>query len=238
MNKHSFCILFLLLLSVISFPKAMGQQNDFQCWPFLQLNLEVLKGLKVQVREEVRFRENSSLISRQINEIGLSYRINKYIKTALIYRIEADWKNPDEYGWRNGVYADVSLGYETGRFSIGYRLRMQSAKVDLNDKQDQWFNGLRNRHKVTVEYDIKGIPLVPFVEGEIFANLAGSNGSSLSAYRAWAGINYTLNKRHEIGLKYGIDQELNVPDPLRAYIIALGYTLNLQLPSSVKRKYR
>jgi len=231
MNRSPIFLLLIFFSVFASLNRAKAQQKDFQCWPSAQLNLEVIKNLKVQVEEEVRFRENCTQISRQLNNIGLSYRINKYVKAALTYRIEADWKNPDEYVWRNGIYGDLALRYEAGRFTLGYRLRVQSNKVEFNEKQDRWFNGVRNRHKVSLEYDIKGISLVPTIEGELFANLAGSKGSSLTSYRAWLGMSYNLSKKHEISLKYGIDQELNTVDPIRAYVIAIGYTLNLILPS-------
>ncbi len=231
MNRHSLFFLLLFLIPLSFLQKVVGQQNDFQFWPSVELNLEVIKDLKIQVKEEARFRENCTQISRQINEIGLSYKINKFFKAALFYRMEADWKNPDDYVWRNGFFADATFRYEPGRFTLGYRLRLHSSKIELNEKQAQWFDGIRSRHKITAEYNIKGIPLSPYAEGELFSGMAGSHGSSLWAYRAWAGFKYTLNKTHEFDLKYGIDQELNVPDPLRAYIVALGYTLNLKMQS-------
>lgn len=231
MKKFPVYLLIIFFGISPSLNQVIAQQNDFQCWPFVQLNLEVIKNLRVTVEEEARFRENCTQIGRQLNNIGVSYRFNKYLKAALTYRIEADWKNPDEYVWRNGVMGDVALRYIAGRLTIGYRLRVQSNKVEFSEKKDSWFNGVRNRHKLTLEYDLKGIPLVPIVEGELFANLAGSKGSSVSSYRAWVGMSYILGKKHEISLKYGIDQELNTVDPLRAYVIAIGYTLNIKLPS-------
>lgn len=232
MNRYTRFFLFFLLLTVNFLQQTAGQQKDFQFWPSFALNVEVIKNLKIQVEEELRLRENATQMSRQINEIGVGYRINTYLKTSLMYRIEADWKNADTYIWRNGFYADMALRYEPGRFALGYRLRLHSSKISLNEKQQQWFDGFLNRHKFTVAYDIKGSPLHPFAECELFAVLGGSQRSSLLAYRAWGGITYSLNKKHDFELKYGIDQELNVPDPLRSYIIALGYTLNLKMPSA------
>ena len=232
-NMRKYCLFILISLFVSAAPlqKATGQQNDFQCWPSGQLNLEEINNLRFHVEEEVRFHENASRIGRQINDLGVSYRINKYVKAALYYRLEAKWKNPDEHEWRNGIYGDLAFRVEPGRFLLGYRLRVQSSRVELNDEDGKWFDGVRNRHKFSVEYDLKGIPLAPFAEGEIFANLGGEDGSSLTDYRLWAGLNYNLNKKHEFSLKFGIDRELNVNNPLTAYIIAVGYTLNLKLSS-------
>ena len=224
---------FLFSLLIFEYPVFLAshinaQQNDFQCWPSVVVSAEVLKNLKLQFEEEARFHENITRIYKQINDIGLSYRINKYIKTAIVYRIEADWKNADTYAWRRGIYADLSLSHEAGRFSFGYRARIATAKVEINEKQPL-FMGFRNRHKLSIEYNIKNSRFTPLVEGEIFLNLGDNDTNGVSAYRAWIGVNYDFNKLHEVGLKYGIDQELNIPDPLRAFIIAFHYSLNLKL---------
>ena len=231
MNRNLFIFILPFILTIVTFQQTHGQQNDFQFWPSVQLNLEVIKDLKLHVEEELRLHENISQFSRQISDIGMSYRLNKHVKAAVFYRIEADWKNADEYAWRNGIYGDVTFKYEPKRFSLGYRLRIQSSKVEMNEKQVYMLNGFRHRHKISAEYNIKGIPLSPFIEGELLIGNSSGKGSEILGYRSRIGVNYSLGKAHNIYIKYGIDQELNTPDPLRAYIIALGYSLNLRLKS-------
>jgi hypothetical protein len=100
----------------------------------------------------------------------------------------------------------------------------------MNEKEDSCSTARTDIKEY--EYDIKNSPLAPFAEGEIFLNLGGNRNSGVTAYRTWIGIKYSVDKRNEISLKYGIDQELNVPDPLRAYIVALGYSVDFKLNSS------
>ena len=215
-------ILILFLFSV----GLSAQQKDFQFWPSLAVNLEVAPNLKLQVEEEVRFHENVSQLGRQINDLGASYRFNKFLKAGIFYRLEADWKNADDYSWRNGVYGDVALRHKLNRITAGYRLRLQSAKVDRNT-EEYLFDSFRHRHKVSIEYDVKGIPLIPFVEAELFID----SRKGTEAIRSWIGLDYKVRKIHTLSLKYGIDKEVHVNDPLTAYIIALGYTLDLSLVS-------
>jgi hypothetical protein len=231
MNKNVFFAIFLIILSVFHTLQTDGQQNDFQFWPSVQVNVEVISNLKFHIEEELRLRENCSQFSRQINDIGASYRFNNFIKAGVFYRIEANWRNADDYAWRNGFYGDVSLRVEPKRFSLNYRLRIQSSKVEFNEKQAFILSGFGHRHKVSAEYNIKGLPLSPFIEGELIMLYSGGKGSEIAGYRARIGVNYAMGKKHEIGIKYGIDQELNTPDPWRAYVIALNYSLNLKLRS-------
>lgn len=207
-----------------------AQQNDFQIWPSVQLNLEVFKNLRFHLEEEVRFIENVSLTGRQLNDLGISYRLNKTLKAGFFYRLEADLKNYDEFVWRNGVYSDISLRHEIGRFTIGYRLRVQSSKVERNSEENL-FNGFRHRHRLSVAYDIKGIPLVPFADAELFVDYSRANRSTIKGLRNWIGLEYSIEKIHKISLKYGIDQEFHTSDPIRSYITSVGYTLNLSLVS-------
>jgi hypothetical protein len=228
MKRYSYYFLILLAIMPV---QARAQQNDFQLWPSAQLNLEVINNLKIHIEEEIRLRENSSLLSRQINDIGMSYRLNKFLKAGVFYRLEADWKNADEYVWRNGVYGEIALRYRINRLTLGYRLRVQSSKVEMNSREEALFDGFRHRHKLSAEYDIKGIPLVPFLESELFVNYSSNDPSEIKGLRTWIGLDYTIMKIHTLSVKYGIDCELNTKDPLRAYIIALGYALDLSLRS-------
>jgi hypothetical protein len=223
---------FLLYLNIIAIQQSQGQQNDFQFWPSVQVNLEVIENFRFHMEEELRFQENALQIGRQINDMGISYRLNKHMKTALFYRFEADWKNADEYDWRKGFYGDFTFKIEPRRLSLGYRLRLQSSRTEINEEQPITSGGFRHRHKISAAYNIKGLPLSPFAESELFIDYIAGKGSGLSGIRSWLGLDYAIGKQHGITLKYGIDQEFNVADPLRAYILAVDYSLNLKLKSA------
>ena len=229
MRRFLLYIFHFLLLVAVPLIQLSGQQRDFQFWPSVQVNLEVVNNLKIHVEEELRLRENVSQISRQVNDIGISYRVNSHLKAGIFYRLEADWKNADTYTWRNGLYSDIALKYNVNRISLGYRLRLQSSKVERNDEDAVLFDGFRHRHKISAEYDIKGLPLIPFIESELFVDYSTGKKSEISGIRSWIGLDYTVNKIHTFTLKYGIDQEMNISDPMRAYIVALGYSLDLKL---------
>ncbi|HLO58323.1 MAG TPA: DUF2490 domain-containing protein [Bacteroidales bacterium] len=223
MHQKSVNIPAFFCLLILSF-SGKAQQRDFQVWPSASVSIEFLRNTKFQVEEEVRFRENSSLLSREINDFGFSYRFSKYFRAGIFYRIEADYENADDYSWRNGLYSDMAFRFGFNRFTAGYRLRLQSAKVEKNEN-DYLFSGFRHRHKISLEYDIKGIPLVPFIDSELFVD----SKDGIKGMRSWVGLEYQIKKVHSVALKYGIDREINSNDPVTAYILALGYSLDLSL---------
>jgi hypothetical protein len=220
--------LFLFIFLLVCLPVTQAQQKDFQFWPSVNVDLELTKNLKAMLEEEVRLKENSTQIGRQINDLGIGYKFNKYFRAALFYRIEANWKTPDDYRWKEGLYADMALKQTTGRFILGYRLRLQSSRIEFNSNEDNLLSSFVNRHKFTVAYNIQNKPLTPFIEEELFLNSV-SHQMEMINNRTWLGITYSPGKIHEFSLKYGIDHERLVPDPFTSFIIAFNYTLNLKL---------
>jgi len=228
MTKKTHFSLFLFIFLLVFLPAAHAQQKDFQFWPSANVDLELSKRLKVMLEEEVRLKENCTQMERQINDVGVGYKFNKYFRAALFYRIEANWKTPDDYRWKQGLYADMSLKQTTGRFTLGYRLRFQSSRIEFNSNEDNLLSNFISRHKFIVAYNIKNKPLTPFIEEELFLNSVSQQMEMINN-RTWFGITYSPGKIHEFSLKYGIDHERLVPDPLTSFIIAFNYALNLKL---------
>jgi len=220
--------LILIILLFFCTSALHSQQKDFQFWPSANIDLALNKNLKLLLEEEVRLKENCTQMERQINDLGVSYKLNKSFRAALYYRIEANWKDPGDYRWRQGFYADLALKHTTGRFTMGYRLRFQSSRIEFNNNEDKLLSNFVNRHKFTMAYNIKNIPVLPFLEEELFLNSI-SHQMELVSNRTWVGITYSPGKIHEFSLKYGIDHERLVPDPLTSFILAFNYTLNLKL---------
>ncbi len=228
MTKKIPVSLFLFTFLLFCHVALQAQQKDFQFWPSAGLDLGLNNNLKLMLEEELRLKENCTQMERQVNEIGIGYKFTKYFRAELFYRIEANWRTYDDYRWKQGFYADFALKQSAGRFTLGYRLRLQSSRIELNSSDDNLFSSLINRHKFTVEYNIENKPITPFVEEEFFLNSV-SHQLEMIKNRTWFGIAYSPGKIHEFSLKYGIDHDRLVPDPVTSFIVAFNYTLNLKL---------
>ncbi len=233
-NKNCFTARFVhcgkltLLLGLLTgtMLPVFPQQSDFQFWPQVQFGYNLSDKFKLSLEEEVRLRENASLLRKELTDLGLTYKVSKFFRLSLNYRLELTSSNPGEYAWRNGLYVDLTLRKGFNRFQADYRIRFQSPKVEAVSEiasANQW---MKNRHKVSLEYDIKGIPLTPEIEAELFIPFEKHQALMIDEYRLWAKLSYALNKKNEIGIKYGIQQEVNVNDPLRAYILGISYSLD------------
>jgi hypothetical protein len=218
-------LFFGILMGSIRF--VYPQQSDFQFWPQVQVGYNLSNDFKISLEEEVRLRENASQIRKELTDLGLTYKVNKFFRLSLNYRLELTYKNPDERSWRNGLYLDIMLRKGFQRFQADYRIRFQSPKIETISEVSSLNQWLKNRHKISLQYDIKGIPLAPKIEAELFIPIARQQSLMIDEYRLWAGLSYALNKRNEISIRYGIQQEVNVADPLRAYILGISYSLDI-----------
>jgi hypothetical protein len=217
------CIGFLLG----SLIQVCAQQSDFQFWPQVQIGYNLSDRFKLSLEEEVRFRENVSQVKKELTDLGVTFKINKALRIGIKYRLELAFQNPDESAWRSGLYGDIMFRQKLDRFMFDYRCRFQSARIETLSEVSSVNNWMTNRHKASLQYDIKGIPLIPEIEAEIFIPFSKVDPLMIDEYRLWAGLAYALNKRNEISLKFGIQQEVNVADPWRAYILGFGYSLDI-----------
>lgn len=87
---------------------------------------------------------------------------------------------------------------------------------DKSHKNNHYF-----RSRLQVSYDIKGVPLEPFVSYEISNNL--SDGFALDKTRITVGTDWKINKKHKLSLAYlyqdGADDDSND----NIHVIDLGY---------------
>ncbi len=216
----------LLVLLTGSMQLVYPQQSDFQFWPQVKLGYSLSDKFNVSLEEEVRLRENATQVKKELTDLGLTYKMNKFLRFSLNYRLELTFRNRDEFSWRSGMYVDVMLRKAFQRFQADYRIRFQSPKVEAISEISSSSQWLKNRHKVSLQYDIKGIPLTPEIEAELFIPFERQQSLMIDEYRLWAKLSYALNKKNEIGIKYGIQQEINVADPIRAYILGISYSLD------------
>jgi len=198
--------LFLLLASLIP---ASGFGQMPATWFELELTKKIIKDLKFEFNSELRTLDDFKMDS-YIFEGGLSYKVHKYLSVASFYRFEEAWdykrstgayQGKDSY---NRLAIDLKSGYDISRFGIQGRIRYTKGLDALNNASEM-------RYRVKVDYNIKGIKLLPFASVEFFndKSVTAEEKASISGgfkdidkIRYTGGISYELNKNNELGLYY------------------------------------
>ncbi len=246
-NRVVFILIFLLLASVAN------AQNNPSIWTELEFSKKITKKLKVEFNPELRlldaFKMDSTdgyKIDSYILEGGLSYKLNKFVTVASYYRFEEEFdakykRKLDENGNRvvpkeyEYVYSEKSLnrlafdlksGFDLSRFAFQVRIRYTQG-LYTNNAASEW------RYRGKVDYNIKGIKLVPFATVELFHdqsvldverdNISGGM-KSIDKIRYTAGFAYSLNKNNDINLFYRL-QDNRVKNE-NTNILGLGFSHN------------
>ena len=228
--------IFLLLFCSLS---AFAQENDFQTWHSVsstidfnvilvpdQLFTKTKRKGSITLKQGYRFRENSSLLSKQFTDFKFKIMINKRFSFAMGYRYSTDWDTPLEssgllyYPYvynKNRYYSDIIIKKKLRkRLSVYLRSRYlyQGNSFDYNSVI---------REKVGMSYNIRKTKLNPESSVECFYTF----NESVDKIRYTLLISYPITKNIDFDLAYRIQQEFYVNNPETLFIFGgkLSYKL-------------
>jgi hypothetical protein len=132
------------------------------------------------------------------------YLYNYYVETEAL---RDKYRNPSQPGYTGNLYPFNGMEF-------------MKYEQETDTKKAKSKHSLRTR--LQVEYDIKGVPLTPFVSCELTNEL--SNAMQYDKVRAQAGVEWKINKKHILSGAYlyqNENQEIGPNESLHA--IKLGY---------------
>lgn len=132
------------------------------------------------------------------------YLYNYYVETEAL---RDKYRNPSQPGYSGSLYPFNGMEF-------------MKYEQETDTKKAKSKHSLRTR--LQVEYDIKGVPLTPFVSCELTNEL--NNAMQYDKVRAQAGVEWKINKKHILSGAYlyqNENQEIGPNESLHA--IKLGY---------------
>lgn len=185
------------ILSILFCATSFAQEVDNELQPRLstELSYKPLKRLTLELIPEVRMDDNFAL-DKYLIEADLSYKVNSFFSTSILYRFVGDRNKELEIDYKNMFGAYVVFKQDVNRFKGSLRLRY-SFYYDDGAVSDQTM-----RYKFQVKYNIKKCKITPLVLVEPFQLLTTGQ---LEKMRYAAGVRYKINKNNEIGCDYKFD---------------------------------
>lgn len=218
--KKIVLLLFVCLLVAFS-SKLKAQVNDAGLWMTVSVEKKLNKKFKVVVAEEMRLRENISMIGQLFTDVSLQYKVTKYFFISGSYRFAMKQTLDFYYEPRQRFYADLVYKFKAAKFDFNIRTRVQDQDRYTIPKGENNRQTLYWRNKVAAKYGIKDF--TPFVSFEVYYPLNNYQGNAIDGLRYQAGTDYKINKSNSITIYYLIDQEIQVNNPLNSYVIGLEY---------------
>jgi hypothetical protein len=213
-------ILFLLLL----LPFGGKAQSEFHQWFSAEFSGDLVRKLDWSAELNARF--DSYGMRSFFPQVGLDYKVKKWLKASVDYRLISERNDVKNYSFSNRINLNLIAKEEIlDRLDASLRLRYQYAFQNrFSENYDADFDQAI-RLKTKLEYDIDDIPITPAAGIEFFYNpIYGPNGPGFSKYRAELGAEHEGLGDHAIGLKYIYDGRFyNTGRPNR-HIISISYS--------------
>ncbi len=204
-----------------------GQKTDFGIWYEVKAEKEIIDNLRFDLEASIRTDQDAAHIDKFYLEPGLRYKFNDYLAAGLYYRLTEQKEGDGSYHPRHRWFMQVrGTAPSVYRFTIAARYRIQQQfKTYIKDPDDEvpgWYQRLR----FELDYNIRGIPLKPYVNAEMHFQLFSPNDYTVDKWRSMIGVEYTLNKRHTFGLEY-IYNDSRVTKPAYMNVIGVTYAIRL-----------
>lgn len=209
-----------LLLGSINL--SYSQVQDYMLWTKLGVKGKVTKDLSWD--GELNTRIGDKGIETFFPQVGLEYKIYKWLRPSVEYRFIIDKNKYGNYKSSNRLNFNVNLKESISNFGVGFRIRYQYAFNRIsNDAYDPDFDQAF-RFKPVLDYKIDGTAFTPFVGAELFYDPKfGPNGPGFSKFRLGVGSKINLNGPHALSVKYQYDKKFHDFQNGSRHTLAVSY---------------
>jgi hypothetical protein len=221
--------LVVILVSFCTLP-VFSQTEDLGSWMTFSFDKGLGNKFGFSFDQELRLKDNISDLNLIYSNFGFNYKVAKFLKISVVYRFIDKHKEDGSYGIRSRFYTDLAFKVKPGKWSLGYRARLQAEYRQAGYASDygnmpEVF--LRNLFKVGYK---AGDHFAPYLATELRWQLQNPRlpwGNGFDRQRIIAGTDYKINDKNTAGAYFLLQNEYHVNDPQRLYIIGLEYSISI-----------
>ncbi len=216
-----FCFIPLLIQGELS-----GQQKDFQTWWEFSIDKGLKNGIDLSAEIEQRFENNSLQYDRSLVTIAGEIDIGEYLNVAAGVRAYMAANKESQLNAKYRIQADATGLHTLFGIDVSLRARFQYGFEDVFNSGRIADYSFANRYRLKVENRIFGTRFEWFGSVESWHIFSGRPGF-FHKMRFSAGIEYNLNFRSQFGIRYLLEDEFNVVNPLQSHILVFGFSHSL-----------
>ncbi len=221
----------LLLIGISTFSlSAFSQTQDLGSWMTFSFDKGLGNKFAFGLDQELRLKDNLTNVNLIYTNLGFSYKVTKFFKISTVYRFIDKHKSDGSFGIRHRFYTDLIFKAKTGKWSFGYRARLQ-----FEFRKSGYYSDLGNEPEIFLRNLFK----IQYKAGEKFSPYVGSElrwqiqdpklpwANGFDRTRFFAGTDYSINKKMTAGAYYLIQKEWNLNNPQTLYIIGLEFGISI-----------
>ena len=186
-------------------------------WNSLSINKKLSKKSDLIYKFGLRFRENSSILSKQFYEVKYKYSILKRVAFSTGFRYSDNWDKKRIINRSNRFFLDVLYKdklYKRLSFSLRNRLQSQGFYYDYN---------LLFRQKFSLNYNIRKTKFDPSISTEYFYNL----DEGINKLRSGISFTNKITKNLDFDFGYKIQNEFGLTKANTFYILECKISYDL-----------
>jgi hypothetical protein len=226
-NRLTTRLVFLFFIITFQFHPGFAQNDDFQLWSGVGLDISITKKISFEIEEEIRLKDNAAEVDMYFTDAGISYNFWNNFKLAANYRYIRKYEPEGFYSNMHKYYIDLEYENNIRRWEYSIRTRYQSRYKNINSSEQGFIPENHCRNKISFAYDIYRSPLKPEIGCEIYYQLNNPDGNKIDKLRVAPELNYSINRANRIKIYYMIEKEYSVKNPATNYILGIGYTYRL-----------
>lgn len=207
--------------------KAQDVVEDFGFWGFVSYGKDISKKWDVSIEQEVRLQYNATQLARTFTNIGIDYKVEKWLHLGANYRFIIDRRLSGVYAIRHRVTADAVLKKQLRRFTFAYRARLQWEVKGYNYSDRYGFAptwDFRNRFKTT--FQLSRI-WKPFVAADLRLLITDPNKPyitwAVDRMRLFVGTEYHMGNNRVLEFFFMTSQQVQVIAPVRIFAVGIGF---------------
>lgn len=215
----------LLGVLIMLHSTSWSQTNDAGLWTSISLEKNWTKKIQTEVDFESRYIQNISLLETAFIDVGTRYEFSDFFRAAGTYRFGTDVTDDYEYRLRQRLTLDLYALWEIGKLDMDYRTRFQFNRRETFEREGGQLYNRSWRHKFSADHKL--LKKVRMDESfELFLS-EEDRGFILSDFRITLALKYKINKRQDLKLGYLFQSQLQDTDPLREFVLQIGYSIEL-----------
>lgn len=226
--------LIVALLCSAALPTQVAEaQSDVQLWTDAGVRWRATRRLRLEFAFLARFDQDVSRGRLFGPQVGLDYKIKKWLRVGFGYRYEYR-RIGGSLRSAHRLNADLKLSHELGRVGLGYRLRFQERFRNRASGNSDVRGTLRNRFGADVDTDTL---FTPYASLELFTGLHGRQADPVNKVRITVGAAFDLG-RVDLALYYRAQIPVNRPGDPTVHILGASVTANFRSARSRRRRNR
>ncbi len=219
------CSILLIFISVsLLVHKLSGQERDMQTWLTAEITIPVMNKVEFGFENEMRFINNTSLLGRNQSEFELYYLPENKWSFGIGYRLKTEFPFSNYKQYEHRWLADVIWKTRIRRVRINTRFRIQNDQESFMSEPN---SDLIHREKIRIAYKIRKTPFLIYTGAETYFRINSNNLFELRKLRNFVGTRVDVSTQSRVTLDIIIDKEFNRITPFTAFILQIGYSLDL-----------